>query len=53
MWLVNLQKLYHCLWKLSLPFESRWAACIARFIDPFTATRDPIKGLNVYIGHMV
>ena len=28
--LVNLQKLYHCLWKLSL-LDSRWIACIACF----------------------
>ena len=28
--LVNLQKLYHCLWKLSL-LNSRWIACIACF----------------------
>ena len=31
MGLVNLQKLYHCLWKLSLLLESGWIACIACF----------------------
>ena len=30
-----------------------WEKKLLRFIDPFTATRDPIKGLNVYIGHIV
>ena len=27
--LVNLQKCYDCLWKLSLLLESRWVACVA------------------------
>ena len=29
-----------------------WEKKLLRFIDPFTATRDPIKGLNVYMGHI-
>ena len=32
MWLVNLQKLYRCLWKLSLLPESHWVACITWFL---------------------
>ena len=31
MGLVNLQKCYDCLWKLSLLLESLWVACIACF----------------------
>ena len=56
--LVNLQNLYHCLWKLSL-LESHWIACIACFLGRrflsfllVRATWDPIVGLWVYIGHI-